>query len=76
MSVFMETVSDPPYCGVPSVSHQLPVLVVVAVTLAPAVVVVEADTGRNYYRIGCDGLSGVGGGCGCCCGRRRGRTAA
>ncbi|MFY9813926.1 MAG: hypothetical protein WAK43_07235 [Dehalococcoidales bacterium] len=42
MSVFMETVSDPPYCGAPKLSHQLPVLVVVAVTLAPAVVVVEA----------------------------------
>ena len=33
--------SVPPYVGVPSVFHQLPVLVVVAVTLAPEVVVVE-----------------------------------
>jgi hypothetical protein len=41
--VFDEIVKVPPYCGVPRVSHQFPVLVVVTTTVVFEVVFVTAD---------------------------------
>jgi hypothetical protein len=39
MSLLLQRVIVPPYCGVPRLSHQFPVLVVVALTVTAVVVV-------------------------------------
>jgi len=44
MSVVIEVTNVPPYCGVPRLSHQFPVVVVVTVVVTAADVVVEVIT--------------------------------